>query len=112
MIRRCSGPRAPRDVSDVDDEDENPSDAGHHRRPGSTFRPVLYINRHCITANAYTAAAVSSPWRKEYTVIPPACLIVKSLNFWETSPKAIIRWSNAYSLKRTSRAAMTCMLCS
>ena len=27
VIRRCRGPRAPRDVSHVDDEDENPRDA-------------------------------------------------------------------------------------
>ena len=35
VIRRCSGPRAPRDVSHVDDEDENPRDAlqSSHDRP-------------------------------------------------------------------------------
>ena len=40
---------------------------------------------------AYTAAAVSSPCRNEYTVIPPACFVDRSLNSCETSPKAIIR---------------------
>jgi len=52
---------------------------------------------------AYTAAAASSPWRKEYTVRPPACLVERSLSLCETSPKAIIWWPNAYFSKRTAR---------
>src|SRR6185369_306790 len=41
VVRRCSGPRAPRDVSHVDDEDEHPANlmASHVGSP-----PVSFMN--------------------------------------------------------------------
>ena len=49
------------------------------------------MQRYRRDASVQTAAAASSPWRKEYTAMPPACLIVRSLSCRETSPKTVMR---------------------